>query len=56
MIFVFDRDLASDILATKGLVGREPRGGVAIGFGLVGLGVGGKQIERVGSKGVTFTR
>lgn len=43
-VFIFDRDLAGDVLAAEGFVGGEPGGGVAIGFLLVGGGVHGDEV------------
>ena len=44
MVFVFDGDLAGDVLAAEFFVGREPGGGVAIGFFGVGFGIDGEEI------------
>ena len=44
VVFIFDGDLASNILTTEGFVAWEPSGSVTIGFLLVGLAVGGDEI------------
>lgn len=49
-VFVFDRDLAGDVLAAEGFVRGEPGGGVAVGFLLVGGAVGGEEVKRVGGE------
>ena len=49
-VFIFDRDLAGDVLAAEGFVRGEPGGGVAVGFLLVGGAVDGEEVERVGSE------
>lgn len=53
-VFIFDRDLAGDVLAAEGFVGGEPGGGVAIGFLLVGGGVHGDEVQRIGGEVVAF--
>lgn len=47
MVFIFDRDLARDVLATERFIRRQPGVGGAAGFILVGLPLYGEQIERV---------
>lgn len=49
-VFVFDGNLAGDVLAAEGFVGGEPGGGVTVGFLLVGGAVDGEEIERVGGE------
>lgn len=53
-VFIFDRDLAGDVLAAEGFVGREPGGGVAVGLLLVGAAVYGDEVQGVGGKVVAF--
>ena len=50
VIFVFNRDLTSDVLTTKRLVGRKPVGGVLVEFFLIGRAVNGEEVERVLAK------
>ena len=47
MIFVFDGDLAGDVFAAEGFVGRKPFGGVLVEFFLVGRAVDSEEIERI---------
>ena len=54
MVFVFNGDLAGDILATKLFVFGEPGGGVAVGFLGVGGGVHGEEVEGVSGELVAF--
>ena len=38
-VFVFNGDLPRDILTAKSFIRREPSGGVAVGFALVGASI-----------------
>ena len=44
-VFVADGDLAGNVLAVKRFVGREPFGGVLVGFLLVGGAIDGEEVQ-----------
>ena len=50
-VFEFDGNLAGNVLTTEADVGREPFGGVFVGFLLVGGAIDGEEVEGVLAEG-----